>query len=432
MRPTPQPPPFGGAELKEPGTHLETCRSSERRITFCNVPVYKHVTPNGGETRSSFRTNEVEIETASWLFNHLSGMKEIAKGSAKGSLVADVLAGSWRRSVSPAIGITESQLDEVTPLLYASGGAALGWWRVKETALRATPSGEVLHQAYRLQALQSRIHEQKIKKVFHLLRQANVEPILAKGWAASNLYPDRALRAYGDIDLLVREQEIARAEEVLASRESSDCWVDLHGRFSELADRTVDNLFERSRLADLNGEQIRILSDEDHLALLAIHLLKHGAWRPLWLCDIAAAIESTPKDFNWDICLGRDKRRMGWIAVALALAMELFGAESKYLTERAHAKLPTWLVKSVLKQWGRLFPANHLPIQALPLMVTNLRNPLRLLKATWQRWPDPITATFNLNGCFSGFPRLPYQIGALVSQSGRFLIDLPTKLDQRR
>jgi hypothetical protein len=359
-------------------------------------------------------------------------MKEITKSSAKGSMVAELLAGSWRQSVSPAIGITESQLDEVTPLLYVSGGAGLGWWRVKETALRATPSGEVLHQAYRLQALQSRIHEQRIKKVFHLLRQANVEPILAKGWAASSLYPDRALRAYGDIDLLVHDRQIPHAEEVLASAELSDCWVDLHRRFSELADRTVDHLFERSRLANLDGEQIRVLSDEDHLALLAIHLLKHGAWRPLWLCDIAAAIESTPKDFDWEICLGRDKKRMGWIAVAIALAMELFGAESNYLTERADEKLPTWLVKSVLKQWGRLFPANHLPIQALPLMVTNLRNPWGLLKATCQRWPDPITATFNLNGCFSRFPRLPYQIGALVSQSGRFLVDLPTKLDQRR
>jgi hypothetical protein len=355
-------------------------------------------------------------------------MKETAKGPAKGKLVARVLAGSWRQSVSPDIDLSESQLDEVTPLLYVSGGAALGWWRVKETNLRATRAGDALHQAYRLQSLQSGIHEQKIKRVCGLLREAKVEPILVKGWAAASLYPHAGLRAYGDIDLLVHQKQLDRSRQILACDETKDCLVDLHGRFLELADRTVADLFKRSHVADLEGEKIRVLSNEDHLALLSVHLLKHGAWRPLWLCDIAAAIESTPENFNWDICLGQDKKRRGWIAIAIALAKEVLGAQAGNLPERVDEKLPAWLVKSVLKQWGRLFPANHLPVQPLPLMAANLRNPWRLLTATWQRWPDPIVATFNLNGSFSHFPRLPYQIGAFLAQSGQFFIDLPTKL----
>src|SRR6266478_4355249 len=359
-------------------------------------------------------------------------MKNHLHKAGKGSLVARILAGSWRHDASKELQLSQSELEEVTPLLYGSGAAALGWWRIRETDLHACPSAEVMHQAYRLQALLSGIHEQKIQKVFRVLRTESIEPILVKGWAAASLYPDQALRPYGDIDLCVEQQDFKAAQVALARPEMSECWVDLHKHFEGLEDRRFEELFSRSHLIDLEDEGIRVLSDEDHLALLAIHLLKHGAWRPLWLCDIAAAIESTPKDFDWEICLGRDKKRIDWIAVAIALAMELFGAESNYLTERADEKLPSWLVKSVLKQWGRLFPANHLPIQALPLMVTNLRNPWRLVKATCRRWPDPITATFNLNGCFSRFPRLPYQIGALVSQSGRFLIDLPTKLDQRR
>src|SRR5712691_8232439 len=212
----------------------------------------------------------------------------------RGQLVAATLSGSWRDSSSSVMNIAESQLDEVTPLLYGSGAAALGWWRVRQTSLSTSASAVVLHQAYRLQALQSAIHEQKIEKVFRLLRQASVEAILVKGWAAAGLYPDSSLRPYGDIDLCVRQEHFKRAEEVLSSPEASDCWIDLHKHFSELEERSIDELFARSRLVKLGHEQIRILSAEDHLALLCIHLLKHGAWRPLWLCDIGAGIESLP------------------------------------------------------------------------------------------------------------------------------------------
>ncbi len=113
----------------------------------------------------------------------------------KGSLVAKVLAGAWRGSAFPTLEISERELDEVTPLLYDSGTAALGWRRVRQTPLRDCSSAEVLHHAYRLQSLQSEIHEQKIKKVFSLLRQAQVEAVLAKG--AQALRRHRSLRSSG-------------------------------------------------------------------------------------------------------------------------------------------------------------------------------------------------------------------------------------------
>src|SRR2546422_3638441 len=33
--------------------------------------------------------------------------------------------------------LSATQLEEVTPLLYGSGAAALGWWRIRETELRS-------------------------------------------------------------------------------------------------------------------------------------------------------------------------------------------------------------------------------------------------------------------------------------------------------
>src|SRR5207245_10991443 len=103
----------------------------------------------------------------------------------RGPLVCSILAGSWRYTHTHTLGISERQLNEVAPLLYGSGGAALGWWRVRDTDLRDSPSADVLHEAYRLQTLQSAIHEEKIKSVLRLLRGESIEAILVKGWAAA-------------------------------------------------------------------------------------------------------------------------------------------------------------------------------------------------------------------------------------------------------
>ena len=46
---------------------------------------------------------------------------------------------------------------------------------------------------------------------------------------------------------------------------------------------------------------------EDQLRQLCLHLLRHGACRPLWLCDVAVMLESLPGDFDWDRCLGGDR-----------------------------------------------------------------------------------------------------------------------------
>jgi hypothetical protein len=355
-------------------------------------------------------------------------MKQIL-AKTRGTLVCPILAGSWRQSPTHSLSISEAQLDEVAPLLYGSGGAALGWWRVRETELRDSPSGQVLHEAYRLQTLQSAIHEEKIRTVFRLLRGASVEPILVKGWAAASLYPERALRPYGDIDLCVKPSDYKTATAVLAGPEATGCWVDLHYGFSELNDRAIDQLFERSRLVSFGDDHLRVLSDEDHLALLSIHLLKHGAWRPLWLCDIGAAIESLRPGFDWDICLGPEKKRAGWIACAVLLAHRLLGAElpDEPASIRNH-KLPDWLVTNVLKQWENPFATNQPPMSHPLRMMDSLRHPNGIWKAIQARWPNPIIATISVNGKLNRAPRFPYQLGNCISRLANFVAHLPKEL----
>jgi hypothetical protein len=353
-------------------------------------------------------------------------MKQIL-AETRGTLVGSILAGSWRYTHTHTLGISETQLNEVAPLLYGSGGAALGWWRVRETDLRDSPSADVLHEAYRLQTLQSAIHEEKIKTVLRLLRGESIEAILVKGWAAAGLYPDRALRPYGDIDLSVRPSDYKTAAALLAGPEAAGCWVDLHNGFDELKGRTFDQLFERSRLVDLGDDYVRVLSAEDHLALLAIHLLKHGAWRPLWLCDIGAAVESLPPNFSWDVCLGRKKPRADWIVSAIGLANRLLGARIDHLPIAGEAKqLPKWLVAAVLKQWQNPYAIDQPPMRHPAPMANYLRHPSGVLNGLKQRWPDPILATISVNGKLNNMPRLPYQIVNCISRVASFTARLKT------
>ena len=347
----------------------------------------------------------------------------------KGRLVAAVLEGVWRDTGYSRLEVTERELDEVTPLLCSSGSAALAWYRIRNTHLQNSSSAEVLHQSFRLQSLQTAIHEEKVEKVFRLLRAASVEAILAKGWAAAGFYSNRDLRPCGDIDICVRPADFQVAHQVLNSPEASDCWVDLHEHFFEIGERSVDDLFARSTTVSLGQEQIRILSLEDHLAFLCIHLLKHGAWRPLWLCDIAAAVESLPATFDWQVFIGNNPRRASWIAAALGLAHRLLGARIEHLPlEETQTEVPEWMAEAVLLHWATLFPADHLPVRPPPLMVNNLSSGRKIVKGVIERWPDPITATFNMGGEFNNFPRWPYQVADFFRMTTRYLRDLPTKL----
>src|SRR6185312_10059446 len=94
-----------------------------------------------------------------------------------------------------------------------------------------------------------------------------------------------------------------------------------------------------------------------------VHFLKHGAWRPLWLCDIGLLLERMPAGFDWAVCLGKDKRRANWILSAAGLAHKLLKAQisDEQIAERA-AQVPGWLCESVLKQWERPFAGAQPPV----------------------------------------------------------------------
>ncbi len=345
------------------------------------------------------------------------------EAKARGRLIAATLDGAWRDKASQPQ--SEKAPDEIASLLLASGSAALGWYRIRHSDLRTSDVAVQLQQAYRLHTLQSAIHERSLTQLVLFLRSAGLDPLLGKGWAIARLYPEPGLRPYGDFDLYVRPEEYEATSAALRRPGAPPCAVDLHRGAAELDDRGFDDLYARSRLAGLGDAEVRIFGPEDHLRLLCLHMFRHGAWRPLWLVDVAVALESRPADFDWDYFLSGDQRRSDWTACAIGLAHQLLGAEvsGTPIVERAR-NLPRWLVPAVLGQWGR----GQVPHGTRRPMSSYLRDPAGVLDALRVRWPNAIEATVGVHGAFNDLPRLPFQLGECLRRTGGFVAQLPALL----
>ena len=346
----------------------------------------------------------------------------------RGKLVASVLAGAWRASPPPSpSSLSPAALIEVTPLLLRTGAASLGWWRVRSSELRTSAAAHELRQAYRLYTLEAGRQERQIVQAITLLRSAGVEPLLVKGWAVARLYPERGLRPYGDIDLCVRPEQYATAVAALAAPAAETVAVDLHNGLPQLHRPSLDDVYGRSQLVPLGDFDVRILGPEDHLRYMCIHMLQHGAYRALWLCDIAVVLESLPEDFDWEYLLRGDRRPADWVACTVGLAHQLLGAGlDRIPTAERDRHLPRWLLPSVLRQWSK--EEHYMDSGSI---AHSFRHPAQLLKGLRLRWPNPIQATVHVGGPFNELPRLPFQLLECVSRTAYFITQVPALLRQR-
>ncbi|MDD5543367.1 MAG: nucleotidyltransferase family protein [Acidobacteriia bacterium] len=337
----------------------------------------------------------------------------------QGKLIARALFRSWDGRPPPAE-VSPEKIEEIIPLLIQSGSAGLVWWKLRQPKAEIPPPLNPLQKEFRAQQLSFKFRELQIKEIVRHIRSFGVEPIVAKGWAVARLYPEHGMRPLGDIDIYVRPKEHLKAQEVLNSAPGGRGEIDLHNGFVLLKDRNADSIFERSQCIDVEGIGIRVLRAEDHLRLLCLHLLAHGAWRPIWLCDVAVLLETLSDPFDWDYFMSGDKRRSDWVACVLILAAELLGAKRDDFPESLHKRvLPKWLIDSVLQQWGKVPDPQGLRTP----MGFHLRHPSGLPRALWQRWPNPVEATVGTHGAFNRFPRLPFQLAECLRRTSQYFLD---------
>lgn len=303
-------------------------------------------------------------------------------------------------------------MGAAVPLLLKSGAAGLAWARVRQTRLQDSPAGRQLRDAFRYIGLQHALQERQLAACVSAMRSIDIEPLTGKGWAAARSYVQPGLRPPGDVDLYVPPDRYESAR-------GASTPTDLHRGCDELDDRPWAALLDRSRLMTAAGVDVRVFGPEDHLRLLALHMLRHGAWRPLWLCDIAAAIESRAAELDWAHFLSGDPRRTDWAVCALVLARDLLGADLGGAPEIVHRRrLPPWLTSTVLRQWGDLAFEPH---GLRRPMASFSRRPFGLVAALLARWPNAIEASVGRRAAFDGGARLPVQIAECLMRTGRFL-----------
>jgi hypothetical protein len=323
-------------------------------------------------------------------------------------------AGGWRAAPTP-IALAAADLNEIAPLLIAGGGAGIAWTAIRGTDVETSGAAVSLRQAYQYGALTAAVSQRALVDSVTWLREAGVEPLVAKGWAVARLYSRPELRHYTDIDVYVSPDQYARAAHALESQPRAAIPIDLQRGFSELDDRPLAKLYRRSQLVPLDEVQIRVLSSEDHLRMVCLHFLRHVGGRPIWLCDVGAMLESLPAGFDWDYCLSGSRRRAAWLACVIELAAELLDARRVSSAAIARRAVPDWVTAGVLRQWNRDAAAWS------PKTLTRyFRQPSSIVEALRERWPDPFLASLRCGGYPGRSPRLPYQCVAFAGQMASF------------
>jgi len=331
--------------------------------------------------------------------------------------MATVLAGAWRRE-PPPLEMSAEALEDVALGLLRSKTGALAWWRVRHSPLRQSPAGGRLCSAYQHHGFQTALHARSLTRIVSRLRAGGVEPVLVKGPAIARLYPERGLRPFGDLDVCVRPDQYRTAASILEAWVGEFTPVDLHGGFKELNARSWDEAYARTHLVTFGGIDVRVLAAEDHLRFLCLHLLRHGVPTPLWLCDVAVAVESRPPAFDWHLVLGSDRRQADWVACTIGLAHHVLGATVDDTPVAARAgRLPGWLVPSVLEGWGRQCPVDYLAPELSPDVLSLLARASTTIR---QYWPNPVAATVHLRRQFSNYPRMPIQVVDAFARLARF------------
>ncbi len=330
-----------------------------------------------------------------------------------------MLSGAWR-VVPPVPDFDRNLLDEVRPQLLASGAAGLVWRKIRgDRSLADSPAADVFRDWYRSNALNSARQQHTIAAIFSRLTESNVKPIIVKGWSIARLYPELAARPAGDIDLYVAPEDRAKAEQIVRGLLDSPYHADFEHLALALSRDTVASVFARSELCELHGVPVRVLCAEDNLRLLAVHYLQHGGWRPLWLCDVAVALENRPPRFDWKRCLGNDPVRINWVESVLVLAHLLLGARIDDTPAAGWiAKFPQWPRESILEKWGRL--SLEIVGQGYFPSVGSMLQPGNFIRAIKHRWDDPIRATVEAGGRFDNSSRLPLKIRWGLKRAAQF------------
>jgi len=222
--------------------------------------------------------------------------------------------------------LNEGYQQDLAPMLYyiITKSSVFKTLNFEHRTLNLFVSDEIqskLKDLYNHYLVRNMIQFKELDTILDAFEKEGVDVIQLKGaWIAKNYYPDPALRPMGDLDLLVRKEDLKRAKECLvkngyelAEGPAEDDWEKRHFHFpyiknTQLSPTLVELHFDiraksdliKSNILELWKNATLVNADREHIFTLSsgylllhlfwhtyLHLSKDLSLRLLYLIDIA-------------------------------------------------------------------------------------------------------------------------------------------------
>lgn len=214
---------------------------------------------------------------------------------------------------------------------------------------------ETLRHWRRNQALFTMNLSAEMFRLFDSFAASGVQALVIKGPVLSvRSYGDPGLRQYGDLDLIVRDNDILRCTELMMALgyEASVPVTAIHAKkipgeynfrhpltklliefHTELTFRyhplpiPINALFRRHVREKFDAHEVPALSPEDELVLICIHGAKHFWERLIYVADVAAFVARQPLDWDRLSSVAEEVGAQRMLHVGLRLATDVLGAD---------------------------------------------------------------------------------------------------------
>lgn len=219
----------------------------------------------------------------------------------------------------------------LVPLLYG---------QLSQTAAMSVPEHILNHlrQAYVLNAAHNLRLTAELLRLIDLFQSNGIAIVPFKGPVlAELLYGNVSLRQFGDLDILVKREDVRRAREILVAdgyqpefvlsgkfeaeyirsehafqfqKENCTFVVELHWRFgsrNQVFPLDARDVWNRLARQFFQGRELPALAREDLLIYLCVHGAKHGWDRLEWIRCVAELVSGSDA-MNWDIVIRRSRQ----------------------------------------------------------------------------------------------------------------------------
>jgi hypothetical protein len=207
-----------------------------------------------------------------------------------------------------------------------------------------------LEQFQRANVQKTLLYTSELLRLLDVFRHRGIPIAAFKGPVlADSLYGDLALREFSDLDVIVHEADLHKAEDLLTGcgyqpdfpdknyrstflsyqgqyafrNYQTGIFVDLHWRFASKGvafPLKPADVWSRLRQVTIAGRTVPTLAQDDLALFLAAHGTKEG-WKKLrWVCDFTELLRKYP-DMNWSAVLHRAQRSHSSRSLLLAVVL---------------------------------------------------------------------------------------------------------------